>query len=47
MTLSDEFPNIIGRYFDNDIGQFASSHPDALNLQKCEEGVSVIETILG
>ena len=47
MALSDEFSNIIGSYFDNDIGPFSSPHPDAPNLQKCEEVVSVIETILG
>lgn len=46
MALSDDFSNIIGRYFDNDIGEFTSPHPNALNLQKCEEVVSAIETIL-
>lgn len=45
-TLSDEFEGVSGQYFDNDIGQFASPHPDALNLQKCEEIVRVIEEIL-
>ena len=32
-----------GQYCDNDSGQFAQPHPDALNAQKCEE---VIRTIL-
>lgn len=45
-ALSDEFMNASGRYFDNDIGQFASPHPDALNPQKCDEIVRVIEAIL-
>ncbi len=45
-TLSDEFEGVSGQYFDNDIGQFASPHPDALNPQKCEEIVRVIEEIL-
>lgn len=45
-ALSDEFAAATGRYFDNDTGQFASPHPDALNPQKCEEVVRVIETIL-
>ncbi len=45
-ALSDEFATASGQYFDNDIGQFASPHPDALNLQKCEETVHVIEAVL-
>ena len=45
-ALSDEFAGASGQYFDNDIGQFASPHPDALNPQKCEEIVRVIEEIL-
>jgi len=45
-ALSDEFATASGRYFDNDIGQFTSPHPDALNLQKCGQIVRVIETVL-
>lgn len=45
-ALSDEFADASGRYFDNDIAQFTSPHPDALNAQKCNEIVRVIETIL-
>ena len=45
-ALADEFASASGRYFDNDSGQFASPHPDALDSQKCEEIVSVIEAIL-
>jgi NAD(P)-dependent dehydrogenase (short-subunit alcohol dehydrogenase family) len=45
-ALSDEFAAASGRYFDNDIGQFTSPHPDALNPQKCEEIARVIEGIL-
>ncbi len=45
-SLSDEFADASGQYFDNDIGQFTNPHPDALNLQKCKEIVRVIETIL-
>ena len=45
-ALSDEFAAASGRYFDNDSGRFASPHPDALNSQKCEEIVRVIEAIL-
>jgi NAD(P)-dependent dehydrogenase (short-subunit alcohol dehydrogenase family) len=45
-TLSDEFAAASGQYFDNDIGQFASPHPDALNTQKCEAIVRVIEAVL-
>jgi len=45
-TLSDEFANASGKYFDNDAGQFASPHADALNPSKCEKIVRVIEEVL-
>jgi len=45
-ALSDEFAAASGRYFDNDSGQFAPPHPDALNPQKPEEIVRVIEAVL-
>ncbi len=45
-ALSNEFETSSGQYFDNDSGQFASPHPDALNPQKCEEIVRVIEKVL-
>jgi NAD(P)-dependent dehydrogenase (short-subunit alcohol dehydrogenase family) len=45
-ALSDEFAAASGQYFDNDSGRFASPHPEALNPQKCEEIVRVIETVL-
>jgi hypothetical protein len=45
-ALSDEFAAASGRYFENDSGQFTSPHPDALNPQKCEEIVRVIEEVL-
>ncbi|MGD9383537.1 MAG: hypothetical protein PVH55_05755, partial [Desulfobacterales bacterium] len=45
-ALADEFATASGQYFDNDSGQFASPHPDALNPQKSEEIVRVIEAVL-
>jgi len=45
-ALSNEFAAASGRYFDNDSGQFTSPHPDALNPQKSEEIVRVIEAVL-
>ena len=45
-ALSDEFAAASGKYFDNDSGRFASPHPDALNPQKSEEIVYLIETVL-
>lgn len=45
-SLSDEFVNANGKYFDNDIGQFANPHPDALNGKKVTELVVHIEKIL-
>ena len=45
-ALSDEFANASGKYFDNDSGQFATPHQDALNQQKSEEVVQAIEALL-
>jgi len=45
-ALSDEFANATGQYFDNDAGRFAPPHPDALNAQKTDEVVQVIESLL-
>lgn len=45
-ALSNEFETASGQYFDNDSGQFASPHPDALNTQKIEEIVGAIEKTL-
>ena len=45
-ALSDEFETATGLYFDNDVGQFASPHSDALDPQKSQEMVRVIETVL-
>jgi NAD(P)-dependent dehydrogenase (short-subunit alcohol dehydrogenase family) len=45
-ALSDEFTDASGQYFDNDIGKFASPHPDVLNPQKCKEIVNAIEAVL-
>ena len=46
LALEDEFAAASGQYFDNDAGRFASPHPDALNPQKSEKIVRVIEAIL-
>jgi NAD(P)-dependent dehydrogenase (short-subunit alcohol dehydrogenase family) len=45
-ALADEFATASGQYFDNDSGQFTAPHPDALDPQKCEEIVGVIEAVL-
>ena len=45
-ALADEFQAASGEYFDNDSGQFTSPHFDALNPQKSEEIVGVIEAVL-
>lgn len=46
LALADEFAAASGQYFDNDSGQFVPPHPDALNPQKCEEIVRIIETVI-
>lgn len=45
-ALSDEFAKASGQYFDNDHGQFASPHRDALDARKNEKLVQAIETVL-
>ncbi len=45
-ALSDEFAEASGLYFDNDKGRFAQPHPDALDPQKCQEVIRVVETVL-
>jgi hypothetical protein len=45
-ALAEEFAAASGQYFDNDSGQFASPHPDALDPRKSQEIVRVIETLL-
>ena len=45
-ALADEFAAASGQYFDNDSGQFASPHPDALDPLKCEEIARLIEAVL-
>ena len=45
-ALSDEFAEASGLYFDNDKGRFASPHPDALDPQKCQEVIGIIEAVL-
>ena len=45
-ALADEFAAASGQYFDNDSGRFASPHPDALNPEKSEKIVHVIEAVL-
>ena len=42
-ALSDEFANASGQYFDNDSGQFAPPHQDALDQRKTEEVVKAIK----
>ena len=45
-ALSAEFAQASGRYFDNDSGQFAAPHADALNAQKTKDVVDTIDGIL-
>ena len=45
-ALSEEFANASGQYFDNDEGRFRSPHADALNAQKRQAVVAVIEELI-
>lgn len=46
MALLDQFSDVSGKYFDNDIAEFTSPHADALDMQKCKNIVDTIESIL-
>ncbi len=46
-ALDNEFADASGKYFDNDSGQFAPPHPDALDDSKIASVVSAIERYLG
>ncbi|MGB5354970.1 MAG: hypothetical protein WBN32_15260, partial [Woeseia sp.] len=45
-ALAPEFSTSSGKYFDNDKGQFASPHADALDRQKSQKVVDAIEAAL-
>jgi NAD(P)-dependent dehydrogenase (short-subunit alcohol dehydrogenase family) len=45
-ALEDEFAAASGLYFDNDSGNFAAPHPDALDARMSQEVVGAIETVL-
>ncbi len=45
-SLDDTFAQASGLYFDNDISDFASPHPDALNDTKCEELMFTMKDLL-
>lgn len=45
-ALSPEFAGASGRYFDNDQGQFAPPHPDALDPQKNRRLIQTIEAVI-
>ncbi|MGH1373770.1 MAG: SDR family NAD(P)-dependent oxidoreductase [Cellvibrionaceae bacterium] len=45
-ALSDEFTKASGQYYDNDIGQFSSPNPDALDSAKCQPVINTIREML-
>jgi len=45
-SLSDEFADASGKYYDNDAKRFAPGHPDATDNGKCAEVVRVTEALL-
>lgn len=45
-ALADDFAAASGLYFDNDSGQFAAPHHDALDPQKCEAILRTIQAVL-
>jgi NAD(P)-dependent dehydrogenase (short-subunit alcohol dehydrogenase family) len=45
-ALDDEFAQHNGEYFDNDVGGFASPHPDALRADKNQLLVAALDEVL-
>ncbi len=45
-SLSEEFNNATGKYFDNDYGQFSNPHPDALDEGKRLEVLDVLDRVI-
>ena len=45
-ALDDEFKSASGKYFDNDSGQLAAPHPDAMDSTKTADTVAAINTIV-
>lgn len=45
-TLSEEFSQANGKYYDNDIKKFANPHPQALDFSECELLVDTMEEII-
>ncbi len=45
-ALSDEFANASGRYYDNDRGEFAQPHADALDAVKTEQLILNLEKLV-
>lgn len=45
-ATADEFSNISGQYFDNDIGRFGTPHPDALDEVKSQKLIDVLEELI-
>ncbi|GAB2519988.1 SDR family NAD(P)-dependent oxidoreductase [Microbulbifer agarilyticus] len=45
-ALSDTFANKSGRYFDNDVGQFADPHPSALDEAQVQETMRILKSLV-
>lgn len=45
-ALGESFANASGLYFDNDRGEFADPHPDALNETKCRALIQVMDSLI-
>lgn len=45
-ALADDFADASGQYFDNDEGRFAPHHSDALDPEKVQDFMDVMNTAL-
>ena len=46
LALNEEYASATGKYFDNDVGEFATPHHDALDSQKCDAVINSVTVIL-
>jgi NAD(P)-dependent dehydrogenase (short-subunit alcohol dehydrogenase family) len=45
-SLSDEFADATGKYFDNDSKKFSAPHPDALDIDKVEQFIQALNILI-
>jgi NAD(P)-dependent dehydrogenase (short-subunit alcohol dehydrogenase family) len=45
-SLGDNFADVSGQYFDNDIGAFTAPHPDGMDNEQCKVVVDTLDNLI-